>query len=66
MSYITDFEGELTKKLEDGTDNTTAIVRWVSEKILESFKNGVIAGKKGSQRIHKGQNATGVATKKAE
>jgi hypothetical protein len=66
MTYITDFEGELTKKLEDGTDNTTAIVRWVSEKILASYKNGIIAGKKGSQKIHKGQNATGVSSQKAE
>lgn len=66
MSYITDFEGELTKKLEDGTDNTTAIVHWVSEKILESFKNGVIAGKKGAQKIRKEQNTTDVSATKAE
>lgn len=65
MSYITDFEGEFIKKLENAEDKTS-VVRWVSEKVLESYKNGVIAGKKGSQRIHKGQNATGVSSQKAE
>ena len=65
-SYITDFEGELTKKLEDGTCNITAIVGWVSEKILESFKNGVIADKKGARKIRKEQNANDVSTSRAE
>ena len=66
MSYITDFEGEFTKKLEDKAVNTTEIVRWVSENILESYKNGVTAGKKASQRIRKGQTNPDVATTKAE
>ena len=48
MTYIEQFEQELTKKLEDGTDNTLAIVRWASEKILESYKNGITAGQKGA------------------
>lgn len=57
MSYITDFEGELIKKLEDRTEDTTAIVHWVSGKILESYKHGIIAGKKGSPM--KRQQTTG-------
>ena len=65
MSYITDFEGELIKKLESA-ENRTSVVRWISEKVLESYKNGVIAGKNSSQRNHKGQNATGVSSPKAE
>ena len=48
MTYIQQFEAELTEKLENGTDNTLAIVRWVSEKVLESYKNGITAGQKGA------------------
>jgi hypothetical protein len=46
MTFIQQFETELNKKLEDGTDNTLAIVRWASEKVLASYKNGIAAGKK--------------------
>jgi hypothetical protein len=56
MTYIQQFEAELTQKLEDGTDNTTAIARWVSEKVLESYRNGITAGQKGTQVIRKGQS----------
>ena len=45
MSYITDFETELTKKLESAED-TKSLVRWISEKVLESYKNGITAGQK--------------------
>jgi len=47
MSYIKDFEVELTKKLESGAD-TASIVRWISEKVLASYKNGIAAGKRGA------------------
>jgi len=53
MSYITDFESELTKKLESAED-TASIVRWISEKVLQSYKNGITAGQKGAQVIRKG------------
>lgn len=56
MTYLQQFEAELTEKLENGTDNTTAIVRWVSEKVLESYRNGITAGQKGVQVIRKGQS----------
>jgi hypothetical protein len=49
MSYIAQFEAELGKKLR-GAEDSAAIVRWVSGKILESYRNGVIAGRKGESR----------------
>jgi hypothetical protein len=53
MSYIEQFEAELGQKL-NGNEDTTVIVRWVSEKILESYRNGITAGQKGAQVIRKG------------
>jgi len=46
MSYITDFETELSKKLAS-SETSESIVRWVSERLLQSYKNGIIAGRKG-------------------
>ncbi len=54
MSYIADFEAELARKLDAGTEDTAAIVRFVSEKVLESYRNGINAGQKGEQVIRKG------------
>ncbi len=56
MTFIQQFETELAQKLDNGTDNTLAIVRWASEKVLESYRNGITAGKKGTQVIRKGQS----------
>ena len=55
MSYITDFESELTTKL-NGKEDTASIVRWISEKVLQSYKNGITAGQKGAQVIRKGES----------
>lgn len=55
MSYIHEFEAELTKRIESAED-TASIVRWVSEKVLESYRNGITAGQKGVQVIRKGQS----------
>ena len=55
MSYIEQFEQELIKKLQSSED-AAAIVRWVSEKVLESYRNGITAGQKGTQVIRKGQS----------
>jgi hypothetical protein len=49
MSYIESFDAELFAKLESGTEDTASIVRWVSEKVLESYRNGITAGQKGAQ-----------------
>ena len=55
MTYIQQFEAELLKKL-NGTEEEANIVRWVSEKVLESYRNGITAGQKGVQVIRKGQS----------
>jgi len=55
MTYIKEFETELARKLESSED-TTDIVRWVSEKVLESYKNGITAGQKGVKVIRKGES----------
>ena len=47
MSYIEQFETELQEKLEHGSEDTAEIVRWVGEKVLESYRNGITAGQKG-------------------
>ena len=56
MSYIETFEHELTVKLESGTEDTASIVRWVSEKVLESYRNGITAGHKGAIVKRQGQS----------
>jgi uncharacterized membrane-anchored protein len=65
MSYITEFEMELVAKL-DSKEDTKAIVTWISEKVLESYRNGITAGQKGSQVIRKGQSRRRGAFGKAE
>ena len=55
MTYIEQFEQELLRKLQAAEDTAT-IVRWVSEKVLESYRNGITAGQKGAQVIRKGQS----------
>jgi hypothetical protein len=56
MSYIESFDAELFAKLESGTESTEAIVRWVSEKVLESYRNGITAGQKGATVKRQGQS----------
>jgi hypothetical protein len=55
MSYIKEFEAELLKKL-NSTEAEAAIVRWVAERVLESYKNGIAAGQKGAQVKRKGES----------
>ena len=55
MSYIENFAKELTEKLESAED-TASIVRWISEKVLESYKNGITAGQNGAQVKRKGES----------
>lgn len=56
MSYLAQFEAELARKIEQGTEDTAAIVRWVSEKVLESYRNGITAGREGRQVIRHGKS----------
>ncbi|MES3030955.1 MAG: hypothetical protein V4697_00920 [Patescibacteria group bacterium] len=55
MTYIQEFEAELLKKL-NGSEDEFAIVRWVSEKVLESYRNGITAGQKGVTVKRQGQS----------
>jgi hypothetical protein len=54
-SYIEAFEQELSKKLTS-SQTGEEIVRWVSEKVLESYRNGITAGQKGATVIRKGES----------
>ena len=56
MSYIAQFEAELLKKLESSKDDTASIVKWVTEKVLESYKNGITAGRKGETVKRQGKS----------
>jgi hypothetical protein len=53
MSYIDEFEKELQAKLA-GTGDEASIIRWASEKLLESYRNGITAGQKGAQVARQG------------
>jgi uncharacterized membrane-anchored protein len=55
MTYIEQFEQELVEKLQ-GSEDAATIVKWVSEKVLQSYKNGIGAGQKGAQVIRKGES----------
>ena len=47
MSYLTEFETTLARKLVSN-ETAESIVRWVSEEILKSYRNGIKAGKNGA------------------
>jgi hypothetical protein len=55
MTYIEQFEAEFAKKL-DSAEDAASIVRWVSEKVLESYRNGITAGQNGVLVIRKGKS----------
>ena len=55
MSYIEEFETELIAKL-NGKEDEASVVRWVSEKVLESYRNGITAGQKGAMVKRQGQS----------
>ena len=55
MSFITDFETEFTKKLLS-SEKSEDLVRWVCEKILESYRNGITAGQNGVTVKRQGQS----------
>jgi hypothetical protein len=48
MTYLQDFEAELLAKLEGSEETNAHIVRWVSEEVLKSYRNGIKAGKGGA------------------
>ena len=65
MTYIEQFEREFAKKLESTKDDA-ALIRWVSEKVLESYRNGITAGQKGATVIRKGQSRRGGSPTQAQ
>ena len=56
MSCLGDFETELFAKIEHGSEDSAAIVRWVSVKVLESYRNGITAGRAGKTVIRQGDS----------
>lgn len=65
MTFIQQFEAELTKKLIS-SETSEAIVRWSSEKILESYRNGITAGRKGETVKRHGKSRRRDSSGKAE
>jgi hypothetical protein len=65
MSYIKEFEAELLKKLS-GPEGDKELVRWVCEKLLESYRNGITAGRKGETVKRQGDSRRRGSTGKAE
>jgi hypothetical protein len=55
MTYIEQFEAEFAGKLDEGLDKPS-LVRWVSEKVLESYRNGITAGRKGTRVMRQGRS----------
>jgi hypothetical protein len=55
MTYMEQFESELVKKLQ-GKEDSAAVIRWICEKVLESYKNGITAGGNGAKVIRKGES----------
>jgi hypothetical protein len=55
MSYLEEFEKEFLTKFNESQDEAE-LARWVSEKLLESYRNGIKAGQKGTQVIRDGKS----------
>lgn len=55
MTYIEQFKAELKKRL-DSPEHTASIVEWMAEKVLESYKNGLAAGRKRAGAKRQGKN----------
>ncbi len=56
MTFIEQFEADLARRIESATDSTADIVRWASETVLESYRNGITAGQKGATVKRHGQS----------
>lgn len=62
MSYIEQFEAELLKKLQ--SEDPASVVKWASEKIRSSYKNGAALARRGSAKVQAPEN--GAPAPKAE
>ena len=65
MSYIKEFEAEMRKQYDECSDEDV-FFRWVSEKVLESYRNGIKAGQKGATVIRNGESRRRGSFGKAE
>jgi len=65
MSYMQDFEAELRRKL-NGPEDEVSVIRWISEKVLESYKNGIKAGQNGAVVKRNGKSRSRDSFGKAE
>ncbi len=48
MTFIEQFETELARQLDSAECSAEDIVRWASERVLESYRNGITAGQQGA------------------
>ena len=55
MGYMNEFEAELRKKL-NGQEGEDAVVKWICETVLQSYKNGITDGKKGAMVKRQGES----------
>jgi len=65
MSYMQEFEAELRQQYSECTDEEV-LFRWICEKVLESYRNGITAGQKGTQVIRQGKSRRRGSFGKAE
>lgn len=56
MTFIEQFEQELGRLVDETGTPTPEIVRWASEKVLESYRNGITAGQKGATVKRQGKS----------
>lgn len=59
MTFIEQFENDFVQKLDHlnyGKTDEREVVRWASERILESYRNGITAGQKGATVKRKGES----------
>jgi hypothetical protein len=66
MSYLEQFEAELTRRIESAQEDTASIVRWVVEKQLASYRAGIKAGRDGAEVKRDGQSRRRGLNGKAE
>jgi len=55
MSYLNEFEQELKGKLLSA-ETDESIIRWVTEKLLQSYRDGVRSGQRATVRIERGKS----------
>lgn len=65
MTYIEQFEAEFLTRL-NGKDDDATLLRWVSERVLESYRNGITAGQRGVQVKRKGESRRPYPPKQAQ